>query len=157
MNRAQYSAERVRFRTDQPPIVPSTPRADTRKDEFRHCRDDPERPRRHLREARGSVRSDGDAFVIEGPDGAPREVLDPHVQARKLYQPLRIKEDIGEFSYPRPLYEFPDSPGGIRRPPVGFGEDNDYVYRELLGIDDAEYDPLVAEGHIATAFDASVP
>lgn len=88
---------------------------------------------------------------------ASRVLADPHVQARKLYQPLRIKEDIGEFSYPRPLYEFPDSPGGIRRPPVGFGEDNDYVYRELLGIDDAEYDRLVAEGHIATAFDASVP
>jgi crotonobetainyl-CoA:carnitine CoA-transferase CaiB-like acyl-CoA transferase len=66
-------------------------------------------------------------------------------------------DDIGEHKYPKPLYDFPESPGGIRRPPVGFGQDNEYVYKELLGIGDDHYERLRAEGHIATEFDASVP
>lgn len=30
----------------------------------------------------------------------------------------------------------------------GLGEDNDYVYRELLGYDDARYTAAEADGHI---------
>jgi crotonobetainyl-CoA:carnitine CoA-transferase CaiB-like acyl-CoA transferase len=89
---------------------------------------------------------------------ASRVLDDPHVQAHNLYQPQRlVVDDIGEYRYPRPIYEFPESPGGIRRPPVAFGQDNDYVYRELLKVSDEEYDRLVAEGHIATMFDPSIP
>ncbi len=89
---------------------------------------------------------------------ASRVLDDPHVQARNLYQPQRlVMDDIGEHKYPKPLYDFPESPGGIRRPPVGFGQDNEYVYKELLGTSDAEYARLTAEGHVATEFDASVP
>ena len=83
---------------------------------------------------------------------ASRVLDDPHVQARSLYTPQELQDDIGVHSYPGPIYEFPESAGGIRRPPVAFGQDNDYVYRELLGVSDEEYARLEAEGHIATAF-----
>ena len=42
--------------------------------------------------------------------------------------------------------------GRHQAPPVAFGQDNDYVYRELLGMSDEECARLEAEGHIATAF-----
>jgi len=45
----------------------------------------------------------------------------------------------------------------VRQPPVGLGEHNEYVYRQLLGVDEAEYDRLVAAGHIAQDFDANIP
>lgn len=83
---------------------------------------------------------------------ASRVLDDPHVQARNLYLPQELQDDIGVHNYPRPIYDFPESEGGIRRPPVAFGQDNDYVYRELLGISDEEYTRLEAEGHIATSF-----
>ena len=83
---------------------------------------------------------------------ASRVLDDPHVQARNLYIPQELEDDIGVHRYPRPIYDFPESEGGIRRPPVAFGQDNDYVYRELLGVSDEEYARLEAEGHIATVF-----
>ena len=85
-----------------------------------------------------------------------RVLDDPHVRAHGLYEPCEIEDDIGEYLYPGPLYRLPASEGGIRRPPVALGQDNDYVYREVLGVSDAEYDRLVAEGHIATGYDESV-
>ncbi len=88
---------------------------------------------------------------------ASRLLDDPHVQARNLLQPQELEDDIGVYRYPGPLYEFPESPGGIRRPPVAMGQDNDYVYKELLGIDEQEYQRLVGAGHIARAFHESVP
>ena len=88
---------------------------------------------------------------------ASRVLDDPHVQARNLYQPQQILDDIGTYNYPRPLYEFPEAPGGIRRPPVAFGQDNEYVYKELLGVTDEEFQHLIDEGHIATAFADSIP
>ena len=42
-----------------------------------------------------------------------------------------------------------------KRPPA-LGEHNDYVYRELLGVSDEEYERLKADGHIAMDFDPSI-
>jgi len=36
------------------------------------------------------------------------------------------------------------------------GEHNDYVYRELLGIGDEEYERLRASGHITDTYDANL-
>ncbi len=83
---------------------------------------------------------------------ASRVLDDPHVQARQLYLPQELQDAIGTYSYPRPLYDFPEADGGIRRPPVAFGQDNEYVYKELLGVTDEEFARLIDEGHIATKF-----
>ena len=37
-------------------------------------------------------------------------------------------------------------------PRVGLGEDNDYIYREVLGLSEQEYDHLKALGHIGTDY-----
>jgi crotonobetainyl-CoA:carnitine CoA-transferase CaiB-like acyl-CoA transferase len=51
----------------------------------------------------------------------------------------------------------PETPSGIRRPPVAMGQDNEYVYKELLGVSDAEYQRLIEAGHIASGFADEIP
>ena len=40
----------------------------------------------------------------------------------------------------------------MRQPPVAFGEHNDYVYREVLGLSEEEIAQLREAGHIAETF-----
>jgi crotonobetainyl-CoA:carnitine CoA-transferase CaiB-like acyl-CoA transferase len=82
---------------------------------------------------------------------------DEHVQARDLYQPQTLFDGIGPYRFTTPFIRFSETKTGVRQPPVALGEHNDYVYRELLGVGDAEWDRLVAAGHIAQDFDASIP
>lgn len=93
------------------------------------------------------------APVLEG----SRAFDDPHVQARGLFQPQPLYDRPGPFRFNTPMFRFSETALGVRQPPVALGEHNDYVYRELLGVDDAEYDRLVEAGHIAMDFDASIP
>ena len=44
----------------------------------------------------------------------------------------------------------------IETPPTGLGEYNEYVYKEFIGVSDAEYEELVESGEIGTEFDASI-
>jgi crotonobetainyl-CoA:carnitine CoA-transferase CaiB-like acyl-CoA transferase len=88
---------------------------------------------------------------------ASRIFDDPHVQARGLYQPQRLFDDVGTFRFMTPFYRFPETPATVYQPPVALGEHNEYVYRELLGVSDEEYRRLQAGGHIAMDFDPSVP
>jgi benzylsuccinate CoA-transferase BbsF subunit len=98
------------------------------------------------------------AGIAAAPVLAAWRVLDdPHVIARQLYQPQVLEDDIGLYWYPRPLYELPESLPSYRRAPAAFGQDNDYVYRQLLGVSDAEFEHLVLEGHIAHDFDDAIP
>lgn len=82
---------------------------------------------------------------------------DAHVLARGLYQPQMLFDGLGPFRFNTPMFRFSETPSTVRQPPVALGEHNEYVYRELLGVDDAEYERLVAAGHIAQDFDASIP
>lgn len=88
---------------------------------------------------------------------ASRLFDDPHVRAREIYQEQTLEDDIGVYSYTRPFYRFPESPAVVYQPPVAFGEHNEYVYKELLGVGDDEYESLKAAGHIAMEYDPSVP
>ncbi len=82
---------------------------------------------------------------------------DRHVVERGLYQPQMLFDGAGPFRFNTPFIRLSETPTGVRQAPVALGEHNDYVYRELLGVDDAEYDRLVAAGHISMDFDASIP
>jgi crotonobetainyl-CoA:carnitine CoA-transferase CaiB-like acyl-CoA transferase len=82
---------------------------------------------------------------------------DPHVLARGLHQKQRLYDDVGEWRFNTPFYRMPRTPIGVRQPPVAFGEHNEYVYRELLGLSDDEFAGYVAGGHVSMDFDASVP
>ena len=41
------------------------------------------------------------------------------------------------------------TPLDILRGPVRLGEDNEYVYKSVLGYSDSDYDKLEAQGHIS--------
>ncbi len=81
---------------------------------------------------------------------------DPHVQARGLYEPHELHDNVGTFRYMTPFYRFPDTPSRIVQPPVAFGEHNEYVYKTVLGVSDDEYERLKAAGHIRMDYDDSV-
>ena len=87
----------------------------------------------------GAVMNQADAFA------------DPHVQRRQFFQEA-YQEDCGTHLYPGPLYKMSATPLGIRRGPAMFGQDNEYVYRELLGYTAEEYAALEAAGHIGTDY-----
>ena len=93
------------------------------------------------------------APVLEG----SRAFDDAHALARGLHQPQTLHGGIGPFRFNTPFMRFSETPLTVRQAPVALGEHNDYVYRELLGVDDAEYERLIAAGHISMDFDASIP
>ncbi len=87
---------------------------------------------------------------------ASRMFDDPHLRARGFFRRQRL-QDAGEHEYAGPMWRLPETPVEFAQPPVMFGEHNDHIYRELLGMDDTEIERLRAAGHIATAYDPSVP
>lgn len=87
---------------------------------------------------------------------ASRMFDDPQLRARDFFRRQRI-EHAGEHQYVGPLWRFSDTPVEFSQPPVMFGEHNDYVYRDVLGMSDDEIEHLRAAGHISMDYDASVP
>ena len=81
------------------------------------------------------------AGVTAGPQ-FDEEMLatDPHVAARGWIRPLASR-DVG--TYPHISYPFQGVPQVWERGAPVLGEDNDYVYRKVLGLDDDEYQRLV--------------
>jgi crotonobetainyl-CoA:carnitine CoA-transferase CaiB-like acyl-CoA transferase len=65
---------------------------------------------------------------------------DPHVEARGWIRQLASR-DVG--TYPHVSYAFQGLPQVWERGAPVLGEDNDYVYREVIGVDDDEYQRLV--------------
>ncbi len=74
---------------------------------------------------------------------------DPHLNDRGFFVELTT-EDTGSYRYPGADWRLSETPVQFWRGPVMLGEDNEYVYKEILGVSDDEYDRLVAEGHIGT-------
>ena len=87
----------------------------------------------------GPVMNQADAFA------------DPHIESRGFFREA-FQEDCGTHLYPGPLYQMSRTPLGIRRGPVMFGQDNEYVYRELLGYSAEEYAAFEAAGHVGTDY-----
>lgn len=75
---------------------------------------------------------------------------DPHLRARGL---LRTNHgpDIGTHEFAGHAWSW-DGPPLAWGPLATMGQDNEAVYRGLLGVDDSTWDALVAEGHIATGY-----
>jgi crotonobetainyl-CoA:carnitine CoA-transferase CaiB-like acyl-CoA transferase len=72
---------------------------------------------------------------------------DPHVKEREFFVSITAPE-VGTHLYPSTIYRMSKIPFEVRKPPVRVGEDNDYVYREVLRLSEEEYDELKALGHI---------
>jgi len=76
---------------------------------------------------------------------------DPHLHARGFFQVVTHAE-AGTHVYPGVMWKMSNTTTPITRPPVRLGEHNDYVYRQLLKLSDAEIDALRAAGHIGMDF-----
>jgi len=77
----------------------------------------------------------------------PLAYADPHLKERDFFVPITAP-DVGTHLYPTTVFKMSKIPFEMRRPPVRLGEDNDYVYREVLKFSEEEYDNLKALGHI---------
>ena len=89
------------------------------------------------------------AGVAAGPVMDQRDAYnDPHLKERGMFQEFS-QEDTGTHLYPRAPYTMSETPPDIRRGPVRLGEDNEYVYRTVLGYSEEDYARLEAEGHIS--------
>lgn len=78
---------------------------------------------------------------------------DPQLKHRNHYRVLNHPE-IGPHSYHAPAYKLSETPCDIKRPGPMLGQDNDYVYKEILGLTDDDIADMLAEGVITTEYDA---
>lgn len=81
---------------------------------------------------------------------------DPHLRERGYWQTLGHPE-AGNHEYPGVLWKAARTPNRLRRAAPRLGEDNEYVYRELLGYSEAEYREFEASGHAGMDYDPSIP
>ncbi|MEE9249374.1 MAG: CoA transferase [Dehalococcoidia bacterium] len=74
---------------------------------------------------------------------------DPHIRERGFFQELYDPE-AGTHCHVGFMWRMTSTPNRLRRPPCHLGFDNEYLYKELLGVGSQEYSRLEAEGHIGT-------
>jgi benzylsuccinate CoA-transferase BbsF subunit len=73
---------------------------------------------------------------------------DPQLAARGHWR-RRRHPVIGEHSYCGPVFRLSDTPGDVTSPAPCLGADNDKVFREILGLAEADYAALRAAGAFA--------
>lgn len=72
---------------------------------------------------------------------------DPHFRIRNIVKDA-ASEDAGPIAMQNVFPRFERTPGGIRWSGKGLGADNEYWFREKLGIEESEYEALAADGVI---------
>ena len=77
----------------------------------------------------------------------PMAYADPHLKEREFFVEITAPE-VGTHQYPSTTFKMAKVPFEVRKPPVRLGEDNDYVYRQVLKFSEAEYAHLKALGQI---------
>jgi crotonobetainyl-CoA:carnitine CoA-transferase CaiB-like acyl-CoA transferase len=78
----------------------------------------------------------------------PELVADPHLGERAFWEEVTHLES-GTWKTTAPAWRFSRTPAHVRLPAPVFGEHNDYVLRELLGLGDEEIAALEREGIVA--------
>ena len=92
------------------------------------------------------------AGIPAGPVLATAEVFsDPHLLARGFWEVVTHPE-AGAHVNPGPIIEMTKTPLHIRAPAPLLGQHNEYVYKELLGYSDMEYQDLVQEDFIGDTY-----
>jgi crotonobetainyl-CoA:carnitine CoA-transferase CaiB-like acyl-CoA transferase len=78
---------------------------------------------------------------------------DPHLHEREDWLVLKHPA-AGTHSYLKsPIWHMSETPLRYRNPAPTLGQDNEYVYREVLGFSDAEYKRFEELGHIGTDYE----
>lgn len=78
---------------------------------------------------------------------AAEDYADPHFKEIGVFEEVTHPE-AGTHVYPGIGWTQARTPNRIRRYAPRLGEDNEYVYKELLGVSDEDYAELEKEGHI---------
>lgn len=93
------------------------------------------------------------AGVAAGPVMDQRDAFaDPHLNARGIFEEVYHEDVGGSHLYVGAPFKMSETPARIRRGPVRLGQDNEYVYKQILGVSDAEYAELERAGHIGMDF-----
>ena len=74
---------------------------------------------------------------------------DPQLKHRGHFVPLEHKV-IGVHHYHMPAYRLSKTPAHLRRAAPCLGQDNEFVYKEILGYSDEEIADFLVEGVITT-------
>ena len=70
---------------------------------------------------------------------------DPQLEHRGHYWMLG-HPTMGLRAYDGPAFRLSETPGVLRKAAPLLGEDNEYVYREVLGLTEEEFIELLADG-----------
>ncbi len=76
---------------------------------------------------------------------------DGHLRQRGFFKVI-AHPDAGTHEYPGPFLRLSETPVAVKRPAPCLGQHNDYVYRGILGVDDAAYQNLRLQGHIGDTY-----
>ena len=80
---------------------------------------------------------------------------DPHVRVRGFLNEL-THSVCGTHLYPGIAWKMSKTPNRLRLPPPCLGENNEHVYKKIIGVSDEEYAKLEKEGHIGTTYVSSI-
>lgn len=80
---------------------------------------------------------------------------DPQFRDRGFFEQV-VHEDCGTYLHPGVTFRMSKTPLHIRRGPVRLGEDNEYIYRDILKVSDEEYAELEKQGHIGMDYPSHV-
>jgi crotonobetainyl-CoA:carnitine CoA-transferase CaiB-like acyl-CoA transferase len=72
-------------------------------------------------------------------------LTDEHLRARGFWEEV-TQADAGTWEMEGPVWHMSGVDAHVRMPPPMFGEHNEWVFRDLLSLSDAEIDALAAEG-----------
>jgi crotonobetainyl-CoA:carnitine CoA-transferase CaiB-like acyl-CoA transferase len=70
---------------------------------------------------------------------------DPQLSARRQFR-VRRHAEMGDHAYCYPGFDLADAPGDIVGPAPCVGADNDFVFRDLVGLTEAEYEGFRQRG-----------
>jgi crotonobetainyl-CoA:carnitine CoA-transferase CaiB-like acyl-CoA transferase len=73
--------------------------------------------------------------------------MDPQLNARGFFRTIAA-DDVGTYRYPGFPWHFSETSLKVTHPPCRLGEDNEYVYREVIELGDDEIVALEREGAI---------
>ncbi|MGD9891761.1 MAG: CaiB/BaiF CoA transferase family protein, partial [Dehalococcoidia bacterium] len=92
------------------------------------------------------------AGVAAGPlQTAAERFACPQLRSRSFFEELE-NDAVGRHPYPGLIWRMARTPNRLRRAPVTLGQDNDYVYRDLLGMTAEEYEGRRTAGTIGTRY-----
>jgi benzylsuccinate CoA-transferase BbsF subunit len=81
---------------------------------------------------------------------------DPQLRYRDYFRRITHPES-GEHEYPFQFWKVSDTPWEVRHTAPLLGEDNPYIYRDLLGVTEGRYKEMEATGHIGMDYAPHIP